>query len=308
MAKSVAMNLDLEFDRLFNIDHPGQMYQGSFHTPHALYTSYEDFFEIYKDLDSNVTSLTDLGSGNCRAAFLFFHLCPTLKVYSIEKDEEVLSKAQVAAQKLGLPSHHFIQGDLFDIKIPQTDVYFLYQSSGELLYALLEKIREHDSLFTLYAIESHGDLISKLKKDFGHLKLTKTIGRSVSKRLDPFIYRFDSTPYIPLSKDALEEVKFTHQNLIDLRWSKDWVVEIEEEDHLWVASTYLVQSGLKEDSYEFIYPHRNVDSYKIRRIMRCPKDLGPFIHQRFEKDSKIRKIILAPQKQIEYTDLGRINL
>jgi len=306
------MSIDQELDQYFCIDHAGQFYQGQFHTREALYTSYEDLLKIYNDLNFKQGTFVDLGSGNCRASFLFKTLNPNLKVISIDWNDEVISQAQIAAKVFEIDSSQFICGDLNEIDIPRANAYFLYQSTDELLYRIMEKLKNYHP-FTLYAIESHGDLITKLSKDFSWVKKVKTISQSSSKRYDPMIYRFDSKAFHPSSNEISQlrsgkKLLFSPSLLMELRWSKEFLVLIEEENYSWVASTYQTQSGLSAKTYEFQYPNRNIPIHKIKNIFKCPPQLEPFVQERFRPQSKIRKIILAPHLQIEYTDKGRINI
>jgi len=306
------MNIDHELDQYFSIDHPGQSYEGQLHGPEALYTSYKDLIKIYSDLDFKKGVFVDLGSGNCRASLLFKCINPRIDVISIDWNYEVISKARSAGKIIGIQSSKFIHGDLNEIDIPNADAYFLYQSTDELLYRIMEKLKNHHP-YKLYAIESHGDLIPKLKNDFSWLKECKVISQSSSQRYDPMIYRFSSRPFSSFSQEILNinkgmHLNFFHELLLELRWHKEYVALIEEEDHCWLASTYLVQSGLVAQTYEFRYPHRIVSAGKIKKLFKNPPELKTFIKERFEIHSKIRKIILAPHIQIEYIDRGRIHL
>jgi SAM-dependent methyltransferase len=124
----------------------------------ALSTSLEDLSLIFK---SNFVrgTFVDLGCGTGESVLHYALTFPERISIGIEFESARLR----AARKFALKNSLFIDGDLGKDSIPEGDTYFLYFPTGPVLDRVLTELYSTQKEFTLIAVESHGDLIPRIK-------------------------------------------------------------------------------------------------------------------------------------------------
>ncbi len=142
-------------------DKPGH-YLG--HHSEALYTSLVDFYRIMHH-PSVKGHWVDLGAGIGSSALLYASLFPDRQAQALE-----ISKARIEAGRRIQKQHEIhnaqlLHCDLLHDPVPVADTYFLYFPTGIVLDRILNLLYLRQHPFTLIAIESHGDLLSRLEQE-----------------------------------------------------------------------------------------------------------------------------------------------
>lgn len=166
-------------------------------TGEALFTSYHDVLSVMEWLHhQGARSWCDLGCGVGRTVLLWSWLFDDAQGVGVELVPERLQEARGAALSLGLGNTRWIEGDFSSpsVKLPKSDVYFLYLSTGPALDAVLEKIKKSAPQSWVVVIESHGDLKPRLQWESWWLAPQAQRFPLKSQRHDPWlaVYRVRS--------------------------------------------------------------------------------------------------------------------
>ncbi|MBT3980621.1 MAG: hypothetical protein HOE90_04660 [Bacteriovoracaceae bacterium] len=313
--------------------------------PRAIYTSYLDFFNIAKKLDFNQGgSFVDLGAGVGRSKLLYSFIYPQLKVICIEKMQGRLKACEKSLSYFGLDTTGLICGDLNEIEIPVADYYFIYLPAGKMLNRVLGELKKiaKSKPFTLIAIESHGDLFDKLEKFAPWLTRKDSHLQTALERHNNNIHFYqpleskEMDVYLKEEQDVfkkfMEVLKaegriqltdipkvYRHNFILSLSGRNDIELVIKDrsigdnEDHLWLASTTDIETSLLKDHYHSRFPSRDFRVKQIYKIIMAPPELKLWRGLRF-RDAEfmdfglVRKILIYPHVQIEFSKKGRVDI
>jgi len=294
----------------------------------ALNTSYLDFIQIFSYLNlTEKDHFIDIGAGYGRSALLINLLYPQAQVTAIEHVKERVEVAKNVGRSLQLPTSSFHCQDILDkdYSLPLGNYYFLYLPLGKLLHKVLYdlKAKALQNHFTLVVIESHGELVNRLKKE-SWLDEVQTNLTTIAPRHDDKIYLFKSN-----SKE-LANGQSKLQSLEDKFFSSksSFQIEIKDKDlnndqqYIWSASSQNMIFNLIDSDkvcIDLSTPPRTINIEQIQSFE--SKKVPPFYKEREEnneiilrlknedsakKAGWIRKIIIHPKMIIEFSELGRI--
>ncbi|MCF8058886.1 MAG: hypothetical protein K9K67_06305 [Bacteriovoracaceae bacterium] len=324
---------DQDIDQLIGLESPTacdyadtESYSDGFTGATALFTGYQDFLSIHDDLiKRNLTSIGDLGAGNCRSKILFDFLKAPFQTFAYEFVPERVTAAINCYQKLSLSDvDTIIQADLKTHELPLLDAYFIYLPVGKTLKKIIQqlKVLSTQKPLTLYVIESHGDLLNYLEDQLCALERVGELPlKGVRHYPNIVIYHlFDSSEQIKnertLLVKSIEALK-DHQgfSLKNLRpWQKFYLFDtymesfslqflISEEDKSWLASIEDWQYGVQRGTIETKHPFRIHNLDQINAIVEPPKSWLTYVDERrdtFQPPlSTIRKILISPEAAIE---------
>ncbi len=331
---------------------------------HALYTSYRDCFQILSNLDEMrikerkaTLTLLDLGAGMGRLAITAALFFPAIKVASIEIVKERLDLAKEALTNINFKGpfnlYHKNLNELNSDKeedkelknlFETFDSVFLYLSSNPTFKSLMTKLKKRalKKPFMAIAVESHGDLITTLKKDNPWLTEKDKKLKSNSKRWSEDISFFKSLSleemkFIQEEEDylfqkllsTLKEVGVLSMSQVPLKWrhlflnklstSKEFELIVEDQDvgskssHHYMASTYLLQNALYKHRYQTRFPEREFEPQKIISIVKPSEKWDSWRKARFQNKKistlgEVRKLIISPKPQVEFSMKGRVAL
>jgi hypothetical protein len=216
--------------------------------PLVLNNSYADFFLLLKNIsiENEMATIIDIGAGHCRMAVLSKLFFPKLKVISIEP---------VAQRIPTFPENKDIYPITFS-ELPDTvigDYYFLYFPTGPILEEILRKIKSYQHQFSIIAIESHGELINRLKIESAWLEVIEYI-KLTYPRHNPICYLFEK---ISESQITLEELNTKIENFSNALIDNDWIADTKE------LELHFDKEGII--SFEFKFPPRIVEK-KLKEI------------------------------------------
>ena len=129
----------------------------------ALYTSYDDLVALFNHTSCQGTWV-DLGAGVGLSCLLHALAFPDRKAIGVEISDARARAAIELAEKLELKNFLMLKGDLLTCEVPHGDTYFLYFPTGPVLDRILFELSKRN-FTSLFVIESHGDLIPRLKKE-----------------------------------------------------------------------------------------------------------------------------------------------
>ncbi|MDC0253728.1 hypothetical protein OAK75_02445 [Bacteriovoracales bacterium] len=317
-----------------------ETYIGKGLLPEALFTSYKDCYQILSSLQTRPgETLIDLGAGIGRMAITAALFFPHLKVKSIEIVKERLDLGIKVYKKMGLPIDGFINERFEKVDLQTPHYIFLYLPTDSSLKKVMYTLKKIEAPLTLIAIESHGDLLPSLTKNYPWLKKQKKTLKTFSKRWDESISFFKTIPelktFLQEEKDLYKKIfenlekngrveikdipiKWRHTFLLELSESKKYELVIEDQDigmdkkYFWLASTYQLKNSLK-NNYQANFPEREFSIEQISSIIKTDPSLNKWRELRFQDSSfysfgKIRKIIISPKKSIEFSIKGRVLL
>lgn len=217
-------------------------------SPEALCTDPEDILEIVSDSLIQGTWV-DLGSGYGHTVLTYAEKFPERKAIGVEREEARVSLSQKIADELKL-SVNFIQGDLLHCDIPEGHVYFLYFPQGHVLDRILSFLMRKKDI-VIVAIESHGDLFSRLDRE-NWLKLSKIISLK-SSRHNPHA-RIYSTIKVSDKLSGLHDYSFQEKIFL-----------ISEDGTTWLGESFgLYESGA---NYQLVHPPRTIQEENVVKIM-----------------------------------------
>ena len=111
-------------------------------------------------------------------AALFF---PHLKVKSIEIVKERLDLGIKVYKKMGLPIDGFINERFENVDLQTPQYIFLYLPTDSSLKKVMSTLKKIKAPLTIIAIESHGDFLPSLTKNYPWLKKQEKIRKTIMK-------------------------------------------------------------------------------------------------------------------------------
>lgn len=215
----------------------------------ALYTSFDDLIKIYQH--PQVGGIwVDIGGGSGRSCLLYSFITKKPSI-NLEIDPARAEIGNQLANKFNLNSSSIVC-DLLKDDIPLADTYFLYFPTGPVLDRVLD-VLAHRKDFTLVVIESHGDLIPRIKKEADYELIDKIL--LFTPRHDPYVHIY-------------RKVRCTKTQLGPHHLSfKDKLLVLEDQWGEWVANSFGLE-WLADDRYQFIHPPRTIEWAKeFKRIL-----------------------------------------
>lgn len=281
--------------------------------PIALYTSYEDLANIIQG--PWVTgSWIDLGAGVGLSSLMYAYLFPDRKSIAIESDKARALAGIKVRDSLKLYNCQFINDDLETCPIPEGETYFLYFPTGMVLDRILSELRLKEKFERLIAIESHGDLLPRLKKErwlrpIGEIPLITPRHHHEAIVFERVEAPIDHGPH---------QISYLNKLLL-----------IQDEDYSqWIGESRGME-WLNGDQYQLVHPPRTINWKQVQRIMdeeeldeRCHflvklRRLSPLVFRAKEElvEGSIRKIVVSPcfrvelssGELIEWEDIKSIN-
>lgn len=309
----------------------------------ALNTSYKDFYQLGKLLPEGPDSqvFIDIGAGFARSKLLFSLFFPQYKVIAIEGVKERIEQAKICARAWEIDSSDFIYADLWQTPLPKGDIFFLYFPTGRLLFHLLRQLKKMalSRQITLVAIESHGDLLPTLEWACPWLiKCDNISSASLRHHSEIIVYRSilpEQMSYFVKDEQELlhdlfhrldqkgsfifKNIREKQQVLSTLALEDDsWDLIIEDQDvggkpYFWSGSSKDLGLSIKRGYYHLNYPPREIPFQKIKGLLSLPPAFKVWQKARLEDKEidnvgKVRKIILTPKPQIEFSQRGRLPL
>ena len=291
------------------VSHQSGNYKGL--TEEALLTCEEDFFSLFEALP-NISTWVELGSGHGLGPLLFAEKFPHKKAIGVEFEKARLDVGEKKRIQLALSNVEFFHADLLTCPIPNGDVYFLYFSTGPVLDRMLFELGKRVSSFKLVVIESHGDLLDRLKKELWLLPV-----QEISLK---------SSRHYPKAV-VFEKCASKSSSLHDFSFLPKFFLIQEERNHSWLGESYGLE-WLRGDEYQLLTPPRTIintaitqvlDLHQIRAEYQIPlrlRKLGLLtLHTKHgEKQGIIRKIFITPSfkleissgEQVEWSDVQKI--
>lgn len=261
----------------------------------ALLTSEEDFRRIFASLpDINVW--VELGSGHGLGPLLFAYLHPQKKSIGIEFEISRYAASVELQKKHQLTNVTFIHGDLLTCEIPKADTYFLYFPTGMVLDRVLQELGTRDENFRIVAIESHGDLLARLKKETW---LKETLDVVLSSQRHCEVAR------------VFEKVSLKQTDLHDFSFQKKYLV-LKDDLTEWIGESFGLE-WLRNDEYQLLIPPRSFKLSEVKGIQslqEIPARFHPalllrglgnlkIVTQTHELAGQFRKIYVAPCFKVE---------
>ena len=237
-------------------------------TAEALLTSAEDFERIFRALPQ-IQTWVEPGSGQGLGPVLFAKLNPKAKSVGIEFELARYEASLTLKKTEALSNVTFIHGDLLTTELPPGDSYFLYFPTGMVLDKILHQLGQFTQKVRIVAIESHGDLLPRLRKETW-LKEVLQIPLN-GQRHSPNAVVFEGTgPQTP----SLHDVSFHERYLL-----------IEDQNSsLWLAES-LGLEWIREEEYLLACPPRSVLASQVKAVL-----LFAEIEQKFRLALHLRRL------------------
>ncbi|MBA2405213.1 MAG: hypothetical protein H0V66_10615 [Bdellovibrionales bacterium] len=272
------------------------------HSAEALLTSEEDFKVIF-DYLPETQIWVELGSGHGLGPCLFASLHPDRKAMGVEFELARFEHSQQLQKSSALSNVEFIHADLQTCDIPDGDVYFFYFSTGLVLDRILFELGKKTHNFKIVAIESHGDLLPRLKKE-NWLKAFQEIPLTM-QRHSPHAIVFQKSGF---RQTSLHDQSFNHRYLM-----------LEEGPGIWVGESYGLE-WLQGEQYQLLVPPRTISSLQIKEILDLDelpvkyhfalqlRPLGSFtfLTSSGSKEGYLRKIYVGPSFTVELSSGERV--
>ena len=298
----------------------------------ALNNSYLDFYRIAQALEikSNET-FVDLGAGYCKAGLAIPLLNSEIKVTCLEFVKERIESAKNASLKLPHHSTQFIVQNLLEenLELPTAKYYFIYLPNGKLLASLLKRLKKISlsSHFKLIVIESHGELVNRLKIEKSWLDSPIVILQSSLQRHDNNIYVFETKKQHQELSQHEKEIHKIEDVIYSTKHSEIIFKDFDHGDthqYSWSASSLGAQLNFLDVSFpsiELLYPPKIMPIDYIERVNKDIKsvdyinifnrrnndhDFKISMNQKEFNAGKLRKIILKKDIILEFSRIGRI--
>lgn len=280
----------------------------------ALLTSEEDFRAIFAALPE-IKFWVEPGSGHGLGPVLFAELFPDKKSVGIEFEASRVEVSQALKLERNVSNVHFAELDLMSCDIPDGDTFFLYFPTGMVLDRILSELSLRSNFKRIVAIESHGDLLERLRKECW-LKEGIHIPLKASRHF-PHAVVFERSFISP------------EASLHSLSFLKRYLVIKDETDEEWIGECYgLEWSG--NHSFMLQTPPRTIQDNQVQKVLtleNIPQHFHPALHFRrlgalkfvteegtFE--GNLRKIFISPSfkveistgQQLEWSQLKKIFL
>jgi hypothetical protein len=215
--------------------------------PAALYTPLEDFYQIMTH-PLIKGDWCDMGCGVGAGVLFYAWLFPERKSLGVEFSHSRAQAGQEAQQKLGLKNAQILEADLLLTSLPKANNYFLYFPTGKALDRILTEL-EGDQDSRIIAIESHGDLFSRLDEE--DLEVIATIPLKIPRHHpEARIYQRARTH----KKDSLLRLSFVRRYLT-----------IQENDRQWIGESESME-WIGHKTFNLCYPPRTIKSQDVMNI------------------------------------------
>lgn len=218
--------------------------------PDALYTSREDFEAIFSS--SHICgTFVDLGCGVGLGCLQYAYRFPDRQATGVDIEEARINHGLKIMNEMNLKNVELKICDLLESSLPLGDTYFLYFPTGHVLDKVLSDLYDKKEIFTLIAIESHGDLLPRLELE-SWLKLVEEIPLS-SQRHYPFarIYRSSKE-----ERQILKAYQISYQN---------FVLWIEDETGVWLGDSFGLQCEQGE-RFTLMFPPRTIQWKSVKNL------------------------------------------
>ncbi len=273
--------------------------QGSYKdlSPEALLTSEEDFRTIFSHIPE-INVWIEPGSGHGLGPILFAGLHPHKSSIGIEFEKSRIESSEAAKLAIGISNVSFQHLDLLNCKIPEGDTYFFYFPTGIVLDRILFNLSEREDFIRIIAIESHGDLLDRLRKE-SWLSEIKQIPLK-SQRHHPCAVVFEKSGE-PL-ETTLHHVSFL----------KRFFLIQDQNDEEWFGESYGLEWS-RGDFFDLQTPPRTIQERQVSKILKfedIPQRFHPAL--RFRRlgplrietrdavfEGNLRKIFVSPTFKVE---------
>lgn len=257
----------------------------------ALLTSLEDFQIIFDHL-KDINSWVELGSGHGHGPLLFAHLHPDKSATGIEFDQARFEESERLKHYLKIENATFVKADLLTASIPDSDTYFLYFPTGMVLDRILLELGSRDQHFRLIVIESHGDLLPRLKLE-NWLSIEQEIPLTSARHYTQAVVFKKTTKKSP--------------SIFDHSFQDNYFLVRDEAGHVWIGDSLGLEWQTNQ-SFQLLYPPRTIREEQIVQIIQkhqLESEVLPFLTLRRQGEVKvetnqgdhfgdIRKIFLNP--------------
>lgn len=237
--------------------------------PRALYTTLEDLYLIMSS-PYVAGSWTDLGAGTGASVLLYASLFPDRKSVGIECARPRVIAGEGLRRKLKISNALLLEGDLLTCEVPDSETYFLYFPTGHVLDRVLCELRNKSDLISLIVIESHGDLLPRLKKE-NWLQVLAEIPLTSSRHYpNAVVFTRAEAPFI----EGPHQLSFVRKHLL-----------IRDEDGMeWIGDTFGLE-WLRGEQYQLAIPPRTIGWDQVVQIL-DPVELVPDIRALIDIRSK----------------------
>lgn len=271
-------------------------YQGL--SSEALYTSRKDLLNLFQN-PMIQGKLVDLGCGTGEGCLVYGSLFPDRTAVGIDFEKARLQYGQGFRDQFKINNVELVHADLLNDAIPEGDVYFLYFPTGPVLDRILNELYHRQTPFHLIAIESHGDLLARLKLE-NWLTLKKQVALD-QRRHHPFALIFERNFH---KRD---------QSLLPFDLSfKNRFLLIEERGELWIGETKGLE-WTEGDRFELLTPPRTINWRNVKAVLKCEdltenESLASTLRHKGELEFEtvrgktqgvIRKIMRSPSFRVE---------
>ena len=274
----------------------------------ALNTSWYDYLLMLRVLIQRNATMIDLGSGYSKGTLLSLALNED-RIISIELVKERIAQACSAAIKKDLRTDFFHQGDALNFDLSLYDTYFIYQPVSSFLSKLLDKISNNPGS-KIWAVESHGDLISRLEID-SRFTFKEEVLQLSSKRHHPSLFEYitnssEKNSVITTESEAYEStcalIGSTLASIGEIKWlTGTSTLEIDYLDNLQTISINNRRFNSKNNSDEII----EFDPVLENDVQEYLK----LTHIEYNgKVQKIMKHIIHPKNTIELSISGIVSM
>lgn len=232
-----------------NVSNQSGSYQGL--SPEALLTSEEDFLTIFKALP-HIQTWIEPGSGHGLGPLLFAENFPSKQSVGIEFEKARYDESLRVQRIKNLTNSEFFHQDLLHYDLPLGDAYFIYMPTGMVLDRMLDQLSGLQHGFLLIAVESHGDLLPRLRKENwleSQMEIPLSSGRHYPNAV---VFRKKGDP-----KESLHSHSFKQNFLL-----------IEESDSAsWLGESFNLEWQRGEE-YLLKTPPRTIYSDQVKKILR----------------------------------------
>lgn len=261
----------------------------------ALLTTQEDFHRIFKSLPQGETWV-ELGSGHGLGPLTFAKLFPDKKAVGVEFELARFEASVMSLAKSSLQNAQFIHADLLTCPIPQGEFYFLYFPTGIVLDRILHQLGSRTESFYLIVIESHGDLLPRLKKE-KWLRIHSEIPLSSARHYPQAV--------------VFQKCAQNGSDLHDVSFQEKFLT-IRDQSSEWIGESFGLE-WVRDNEFQLLTPPRTINEFQVKNVSdlsQIPvefhsalllRKLGMLtIHRMTDvKQSYIRKIFISPSFKLE---------
>lgn len=261
----------------------------------ALLTTSDDFLRIFKGLPQGETWV-ELGSGHGLGPILFGKTFNDKNAIGVEFELARYQASTGALENSTLSNVHFIHADLLTCHIPKGDFYFLYFPTGLVLDRILHHLGKQLETFYLVVIESHGDLLPRLRKE-KWLSVHTEIPLSSARHY----------PHAVIFKKCGRKEADLH----DQSFQEKYLI-LSDESSEWIGETFGLE-WIRENEYQLLIPPRTITEFQVKNVYdfeQIPVEFHSALLLRKlgiltihcmtgVKQGHIRKIFISPSFKVE---------